>query len=113
MIIIMLLMCHVYFCDCIFYDFVDKMKDAVIAKVAAQAADFYKEANAAFQVSTVRQQLEKVSQSYLWVFSFLFNFLFLTIISSTQMYHNTVNGFMIAKTNLKSMKLVKAIQNSC
>lgn len=37
----------------------DKMKDAIIAKVAAQAADFYKEANAAFQVSTVKQQLEK------------------------------------------------------
>lgn len=67
MIIIILLMCHVYFCDCIVYDFVDKMKDAVIAKVAAQAADFYKEANAAFQVSTVKQQLEKVSQSCLWV----------------------------------------------
>lgn len=55
----------IYFCDCIVYDFVDKMKDAVIAKVAAQAADFYKEANAAFQVSTVKQQLEKVSQSCL------------------------------------------------
>ena len=45
-----------------FLCFADKMKDAIIAKVAAQAADFYKEANAAFQVSTVKQQLEKVSQ---------------------------------------------------
>lgn len=41
--------------------FADKMKDAIIAKVAAQAADFYKEANSAFQVSSVKQQLEKVS----------------------------------------------------
>lgn len=39
---------------------VDKMKDAVIAKVALQAADLYKEANAACQVTSVKQQLEKV-----------------------------------------------------
>ena len=39
---------------------VDKMKDVVIAKVAAQTADFYKEANAACQVQSVKQQFEKV-----------------------------------------------------
>lgn len=39
---------------------VDKMKDAIIAKVALQAADLYKEANAACQVTSVKQQLEKV-----------------------------------------------------
>ena len=33
----------------------------MIAKVAAQAADFYKEANSASQVTTVKQQLEKVN----------------------------------------------------
>ena len=37
------------------------MKSAVIAKVAAQASDLYREANQACQVSSVRQQLEKVS----------------------------------------------------
>ncbi|XP_073236659.1 programmed cell death 6-interacting protein-like [Porites lutea] len=37
----------------------DKMKDAIIAKVALQAADLYKEANAACQVTSVKQQLEK------------------------------------------------------
>lgn len=36
------------------------MKDAIIAKVALQAADLYKEANAACQVTSVKQQLEKV-----------------------------------------------------
>ena len=42
------------------YLLVDKMKDAIIAKVALQAADLYKEANAACQVTSVKQQLEKV-----------------------------------------------------
>lgn len=37
----------------------DKMKDAVIAKVAAQAADFYKSALSSAQVQTVKQMLEK------------------------------------------------------
>jgi len=41
------------------------MKDAVIAKVATQAADFYKEASAAFQVSSVKQQLEKVNNKFI------------------------------------------------
>lgn len=36
------------------------MKSAVIAKVAAQTSDLYREANQACQVSSVRQQLEKV-----------------------------------------------------
>ena len=43
-----------------FHLLVDKMKDAIIAKVALQAADLYKEANAACQVTSVKQQLEKV-----------------------------------------------------
>lgn len=42
------------------FSLVDKMKDAIIAKVALQAADLYKEANAACQVTSVKQQLEKV-----------------------------------------------------
>ncbi|XP_032218255.2 programmed cell death 6-interacting protein [Nematostella vectensis] len=37
----------------------DKMKDGIIAKVAAQLSDFYNEANQACQVQTVKQQLEK------------------------------------------------------
>ena len=40
--------------------FVDKMKDAIIAKVAAQAADYYKSAYSASQVTSVKQVLEKV-----------------------------------------------------
>ena len=40
--------------------FVDKMKDAVIAKVAAQAADFYKSALSSAQIQSVKQMLEKV-----------------------------------------------------
>lgn len=43
-----------------FHLLADKMKDAIIAKVALQAADLYKEANAACQVTSVKQQLEKV-----------------------------------------------------
>ncbi|CAH3130479.1 unnamed protein product [Pocillopora meandrina] len=37
----------------------DKMKDAVIAKVAAQAADFYKSALSSAQIQSVKQMLEK------------------------------------------------------
>ncbi|KAJ7384190.1 Rhophilin, Rho GTPase binding protein [Desmophyllum pertusum] len=37
----------------------DKMKDAIIAKVAAQAADYYKSAYSASQVTSVKQVLEK------------------------------------------------------
>ena len=54
----MLSLIVLYTCVCLL---ADKMKDAVIAKVAAQAADFYKDANSASQVSTVKQQLEKVN----------------------------------------------------
>ena len=36
------------------------MKDAVIAKVAAQAADFYKSALSSAQIQSVKQMLEKV-----------------------------------------------------
>lgn len=36
------------------------MKSAIVAKVAAQASDLYREAMQACQVSSVRQQLEKV-----------------------------------------------------
>lgn len=39
----------------------DKMKDAVIAKVAAQAADFYKSACSSSQVTSLKQVLEKVT----------------------------------------------------
>ena len=39
----------------------DKMKDAVIAKVAAQAADFYKSAYSSSQVQSVKQVFEKVT----------------------------------------------------
>ena len=37
------------------------MKDAVVAKVAAQASDFYKDALQAANTSSVKQQFEKVS----------------------------------------------------
>ena len=40
--------------------FPDKMKDATVAKVAAQASDFYRDASRAAQVSSVKQQWEKV-----------------------------------------------------
>lgn len=41
----------------------DKMKDAVIAKVAAQAADFYKTAYNSTQVTSLKQVMEKVTSS--------------------------------------------------
>ena len=41
------------------------MKDAVIAKVAAQAADFYKSAYSSSQVQSVKQVLEKVANEML------------------------------------------------
>ena len=41
-------------------NFPDKMKDAIVAKVAAQASDFYKDALQAANVSSVKQQFEKV-----------------------------------------------------
>ena len=37
------------------------MKSAIIAKVAAQASDLYREAHQACEVTNVRQQLEKVN----------------------------------------------------
>jgi len=40
------------------------MKDAVIAKVAAQAADFYKSAYSSSQVTSLKQVLEKVTIKY-------------------------------------------------
>jgi len=36
------------------------MKSAIVAKVAAQASDLYREAQQACEVSSVKQQLEKV-----------------------------------------------------
>lgn len=48
---------------CFLYTYVDKMKDAVIAKVAAQAADFYKSAYSSSQVTSLKQVLEKVAIS--------------------------------------------------
>ena len=39
------------------------MKDAVIAKVAAQAADFYKTAYNSTQVTSLKQVMEKVTNS--------------------------------------------------
>lgn len=41
----------------------DKMKDAVIAKVAAQAADFYKAAYSSSQVTSLKQVMEKVTSN--------------------------------------------------
>lgn len=42
------------------------MKDAVIAKVAAQAADFYKSAYTSSQVASLKQVLEKVTIKHYW-----------------------------------------------
>lgn len=41
------------------------MKSAIIAKVAAQASDLYREAHKACEVSNVKQQLEKVYKTSL------------------------------------------------
>ncbi|KXJ05841.1 Programmed cell death 6-interacting protein, partial [Exaiptasia diaphana] len=40
----------------------DKMKSAIIAKVAAQTSDLYREAHQACEVTNVKQQLEKASR---------------------------------------------------
>ena len=44
-----------------YHNFPDKMKDATVAKVAAQAADFYRDACRAAQATAVKQQWDKVS----------------------------------------------------